>query len=161
MKNRMKLAAAGIVAVLAVGIATIITSTGQAQPNPGGGLLSPTKVVASGGNWTSRIAGASAVTVGTRIDARAGQKLAIQAKGELSAAGTTTFTVALSRNVDGSTNREVFATIPITANGTTAVNTNSIFDIGGIPFVYVEYITNANGTGGTYLTNYAVWANVK
>lgn len=160
MKNITKYGFAFAVAAIVIAAASlgVLTTPTTAQPAPGYSLISPTKIVASGGNWTNRIVGSTAVTVGTRIDCRAGQKLALQFKGELTGAGTTVNTVALSRNVDGSTNREVFATFGVTANGATAVNTNSLYDVGAIPFVYIEYITNH---GTVTLTNYSLWYNVK
>jgi hypothetical protein len=160
MKNTLKYLAGAVAAIaLAFTLLNTTSSTSTAQPNPGTSLLGPSKAVGSGGNWTNRIALSTAITNNTKIDTRQGHYLALQAKGELNGAGTTTWTVYLGRNVDGSTNIEEFASMPITAAGTTAVNTNSIWDIGGIPYCFITRITNASGAN--FLTNYAVWWNIK
>lgn len=144
-----------IIATLAV---LAFATAAQAQLGGTSKMIDSALNATAAGTWTNRIVGGTSQTNGVLIDMRGKQFLAVQLKGELTGAGTTVWSLNLSKNVDGGTAREVFATISQTANGATATSTNSVYDVGGIPFVWLNTITNA---GTVTLTNYSVWVHTK
>jgi hypothetical protein len=80
-----------------------------------------------------------------------GGNTGVQLSGKLTGAGTSAVTIALDTSVDGANWNLLTHTLVLTAAGTTAVTKVSNVDFGGIAYLRVNYVTNANATAVTNL----------
>lgn len=157
LKGILLLGAAAIAAT-----ALLVSTTEPAQAALGG-LGSPAKIITGGTTgWTNRIAGGSGVTNSTKIDCRGYEYLNIEASFIMGTAGTTNQSVVLYANTSGNTtNRQYLGTLTVAANGTSGASGFTNIALGATAYVYIDSIVNNFATGGTYLTNYAVFYNLR